>query len=399
MAAKLTATLAVLVATTANLVAAQKYPFMPTEWPSQDQNQFITGRLLEAPLILDGMKKVQAAVPENILALPVAEFHNYSNTTYPGCTPSELPAGMTVNLNSTQAQAACWWPSNNCIRTTATSYYQPDIVRCKGQNVWGLTYDDGPTVATADNVATRNITDILGRLGAKATFFVAGSAVSNAPGELRRAFSEGHEIAVHTWTHHPLTTLTNAQIVAEILYTEAKIYSILGVVPRFFRPPYGDVDDRVRGIISALGYLNVIWTTEPLNNLYRDTRDAEHVSSAADMASVVTEVEKWFVEQPGFISLEHDINPNTSTIAINLLSRIESMGPAFPLKLKPIGECYNIAPYMNVQPGQALPPLPEYRANPTDVASGALGTGVGVAVWRRVTVAVVAGLVAVMALV
>lgn len=90
----------------------------------------------------------------------------------------------------------------------------------------------------------------------------------------------GHEIAVHTWSHRvslfflstpshlliraqPLTMLTTEQIVAELGYTRKAIKQVLGVTPTLMRPPYGDIDDRVRAITLAMGMVPVIWTRTP----------------------------------------------------------------------------------------------------------------------------------------
>ena len=78
-----------------------------------------------------------------------------------------------------------------------------------------------------------------------------------------------------------MTTLTNAQIVAELGWTRKAIKSILGVTPLTMRPPFGDmgqllffflyhpfvyissiIDDRVRAISLAMGMLPIIWTGE-----------------------------------------------------------------------------------------------------------------------------------------
>ncbi|RKO91550.1 hypothetical protein BDK51DRAFT_3710, partial [Blyttiomyces helicus] len=62
----------------------------------------------------------------------------------------------------------------------------------------------------------------------------------------------------HNWTHHPITALTSEQLVAQIKYNEAIIYKNIGTVPLFFRPPYGDNDDRTCAIVAAMGYRTVI---------------------------------------------------------------------------------------------------------------------------------------------
>ena len=78
----------------------------------------------------------------------------------------------------------------------------------------------------------------------KATFFVVGSKAIQFPGQLNASIAGGHQLGSHTWSHHPLTSLSNAQIVAELKYTEAIIYQQTGMITNYFRPPYGDVDDR-----------------------------------------------------------------------------------------------------------------------------------------------------------
>ena len=63
-------------------------------------------------------------------------------------------------------------------------------------------------------------------------------------------------------SHPYLTSLTNDEIISEILWTSKVIYDVLGIVPTFMRPPYGDVDDRVRGIMKALGLDIVLWNRD-----------------------------------------------------------------------------------------------------------------------------------------
>ena len=37
---------------------------------------------------------------------------------------------------------------------------------------------------------------------------------------------------------------------------------IIGVTPNTFRPPYGDMDDRVRAIAMGMGLKPIIWTRD-----------------------------------------------------------------------------------------------------------------------------------------
>lgn len=94
---------------------------------------------------------------------------------------------------------------------------------------WGLTYDDGPTQFSAQ------LYDFLDLTEQKATLFYIGSNVVTNWQSARRACGAGHQIAVHTWSHNPSTTLTNEQFVAEVKYTELAIKELCGVTPTYFR--------------------------------------------------------------------------------------------------------------------------------------------------------------------
>lgn len=56
-----------------------------------------------------------------------------------------------------------------------------------------------------------------------------------------------------------MTALTDTQVFAELWYTMKAIKYIMGVTPTCWRPPYGDVDDRVRGFAQGLGLRNMMW--------------------------------------------------------------------------------------------------------------------------------------------
>ncbi|KAI9004785.1 hypothetical protein BC832DRAFT_523741, partial [Gaertneriomyces semiglobifer] len=167
--------------------------------------------------------------------------------------------------------------------------------------------------------------EALARLDISATFFSAGANAFQNPEELRTTYLEGHELAIHTWTHHPLTALTNEQIIAELLYTQAIIYGNTGLFTRFYRPPYGDIDNRVRAIADALGLVSVMWT-----------HDSQDASFSGPESKVVETIQAWATDGTGFISLQHDITQVTSRLAIEALAGLKE-----PLVVKPmaVSEC------------------------------------------------------------
>ncbi|KAI8919084.1 hypothetical protein DFJ77DRAFT_507928 [Powellomyces hirtus] len=307
------------------------YPFMPAIWPDPEQPRgpINLPELLSSALVQDGMKRVRAVVPASLLNVEVKS------------TQAVLGSGAVNYVGDTSAAGMCYGQAQ-CHRLTAANGYQPDVQMCPGANVWGLTFDDGPTDA-ADNTNSSQLAtaDLVAALAAanniKATFFVVGSQSYWHPEILKALYDAGHEIAVHTWTHAALTTLSNEQIVAEVLYTEAIIVRTLGVRPRFFRPAFGDIDDRGRAILGALGYTNIIWA---------DTKDSGD-SHGQTLQQVVDNVKAWFVPQPGFIGLNHNINPATTEMSIEIVKLIQAGQTVgtFPLTVQAVGQCLGVSPY------------------------------------------------------
>jgi peptidoglycan/xylan/chitin deacetylase (PgdA/CDA1 family) len=109
------------------------------------------------------------------------------------------------------------------------------------------TFDDGPTNVTSE------LLDFLDSVNQKNTFFEIGSRISQNYLLTQREFSSGHEIAVHTWSHPDLTSLTGEQVYAELAWTIYAIHAAIGQTPKYFRPPYGDINDAVRQVAAQLG--------------------------------------------------------------------------------------------------------------------------------------------------
>ncbi|ORX60717.1 glycoside hydrolase/deacetylase, partial [Hesseltinella vesiculosa] len=211
----------------------------------------------------------------------------------------------------------CDWSFTGCTRPD-------DIVSCpKGQ--WGLTYDDGPTDFSS------KLYDYLDQSKQKATLFLIGGQVVTYPDLTLRAFKAGHELAMHTWSHSYLTTLTNDEVVAELMWTATAIKDVTGVTPRFYRPPYGDIDDRVRNIGKALGFIPVIWN--------HDTNDwMAGEGNGFDVEWIDGNVTQWANEAAnatvGGISLEHDLYQKSVDAAIRVMPTLQKA-----YRVMPVGEC------------------------------------------------------------
>ena len=70
----------------------------------------------------------------------------------------------------------------------------------------------------------------------------------------------GVHLGVHTFSHSIQTTKTDLQILGDLGWTMQLIFEATGKVPMYFRPPEGDVDNRVRAIArDVLGLQTVMW--------------------------------------------------------------------------------------------------------------------------------------------
>ena len=165
----------------------------------------------------------------------------------PNISPT-APGGCPNNTAAAADSSRCWWTCGGCVRDS-------DVSTCPTQNTWGLTYDDGPAFYTP------NLLSYLDQNSLKSTFFVIGSRAASLPAVLQTEYMGQHQISVHTWSHAaPLTTLTNEQIIAELGWCKKVIKDVLGVTPNTMRPPFGDIDDRVRAISLAMGLTPIMWT-------------------------------------------------------------------------------------------------------------------------------------------
>ncbi|KAI8351799.1 hypothetical protein EDC96DRAFT_518495 [Choanephora cucurbitarum] len=218
----------------------------------------------------------------------------------------------------------CDWTFTGC-------FGKDDLYQCpKGE--WALTFDDGPSEFSP------KLYDYLDKENIKVTFFMVGGQVVKFPDHTLRAYKAGHELAMHTWSHNYMTTLTNEQIVAELKWNELAIKEVTGVSPRYFRPPYGDIDNRVRDVAAALGFVPIIWNYDT-NDWAAQSNPTGYKESWID-GNVTEWANKASTATVGGISLEHDLYSLTVDAALRIIPTLKKA-----YTLKPAGACNNVQVY------------------------------------------------------
>ena len=118
-----------------------------------------------------------------------------------------------------------------------------------------LTFDDGPEALLDEYLA------VLERFGARATFFVLGSACAQRRDGLLEIVRRGHEVASHGYTHKRFPTLSAAALDDELALTAALL-----PVPRtrrpLVRPPQGATTLKSLVRTSLRGYTTVLWSLD-----------------------------------------------------------------------------------------------------------------------------------------
>lgn len=169
-----------------------------------------------------------------------------------------------------------------------------------------LTFDDGP-----DPLLTPRILSILEERNVRATFFVVGRRVSEAPYLLRRESFDGDEIGNHSYDHRMLSALSDREALDEIALTDKAVIAATGLRPPLIRPPYGLLGARTEALLRRQGLLRpiVMWDVDGFDWLGDDTAATVERAAAAP---------------PGTIILLHDIHPGTLAALPAIIDRLQS---------------------------------------------------------------------------
>lgn len=104
----------------------------------------------------------------------------------------------------------------------------------QGRHKVYLTFDDGPSIYTAD------ILDILAEYDVKATFFVVGKEDAASQELLKRIVEEGHTLGMHSYTHKYSELYQSLDTFSEdCTKLQEYLYQVTGVESRFYRFPGG----------------------------------------------------------------------------------------------------------------------------------------------------------------
>lgn len=165
----------------------------------------------------------------------------------------------------------------------------------KNKKIVALTFDDGPGGYTS------NLVDTLLDNKASATFFMLGKNLNNYKDTVKKVYNNGMEIGYHSYAHKNFKRQKLQEIKEEFNKSNSILKSITGSTFKLIRPPYGEINEKIKNSLDASF---ILWNIDTLD---WKNKDSDYLTDY-----VLKEV------NDGNIILFHDIH-KTSIDAINKL--------------------------------------------------------------------------------
>lgn len=186
-------------------------------------------------------------------------------------------------------------------------------------NLVSITFDDGP-----HRQHTTEVLDILKTKHVPATFFVIGNRIAHNEKILRKILTEWHTLGSHSYSHPIMKKLSIFQIAKQVLFTDIQIFWATGILPSYFRFPYGIEDDRIGYFYSG-----------PIIGWSVDAYDWKAKNPKILAQNIIRQTKS------GSIILLHDIKSDTVAALPDIIDGIRAKG----YRIVSLKELLHISPF------------------------------------------------------
>lgn len=200
---------------------------------------------------------------------------------------------------------------------------QPLSAMTRQENTIYLTFDDGPSPRTPE------VLSLLREENVKATFFVTGGSSEERQQWMRDIVSEGHTIAMHTYSHDYDEVYASVEdYLADMYEIFSLIKSATGVTPTHFRMPGGSINgynyDVCQEILTEMlrrGFVPYDWNIS----------SGDAASGGASVNQVISNVLSGASRTDRGIVLMHDSSAKYTTVSAlpSMISSLRDMGFTF----------------------------------------------------------------------
>jgi len=174
----------------------------------------------------------------------------------------------------------------------------------KNKPMVALTFDDGPYTPV-----TNRILAALEKHDQRATFFWVCNRIPRYESSVKKAYSQGCQIASHTYGHVILTKLKKKKsILEQINKANREVNKVIGCDTTALRPPGGAVNGKVRKTVKVP---MICWNVDSEDWKSRNTKKIlQRCKSISD----------------GDIILMHDLYPTTAKAVEKLVPQLKKKG-------------------------------------------------------------------------
>lgn len=123
-----------------------------------------------------------------------------------------------------------------------------------------LTFDDGP-----DPEWTPRVLDALDRAQVRATFFAIGEQAQRSPELVCQIHAAGHAIGNHTYSHRHPWFMSQQTARAQVRDGAKALSDVIGISPRFYRPPHGRYRPCMSDEARRCGEKVVLWDVSAID--------------------------------------------------------------------------------------------------------------------------------------
>ncbi|EDK47597.1 chitin deacetylase 2 precursor [Lodderomyces elongisporus NRRL YB-4239] len=213
--------------------------------------------------------------------------------------------GQCSQYSELRTTKACSFDCFNCVE-------YDDVYTCPRLS---QTFDDGPSLYT------RKILDAMDKSNTKTTLFTLGVNIIRFPDVYQESMQKGHIMGSHTWSHKFLPQLTNEEIIAQLEWSIWAMNATGHHLPKWFRPPYGGIDNRVRSILRQFGMQATLWDFDTF-----DWKMLEQGANSWKELDILSDVQMFKKQKNGQgLILEHDAIERTCDVGVEILRKI--VGP------------------------------------------------------------------------
>ena len=126
----------------------------------------------------------------------------------------------------------------------------------RGSSKIALTFDACPTGKLDEY--DEKVIDVLLKESVPATLFMSGRWVEKNPEKTKLLASRPQfEIGQHSYYHPHMLEKDDERVLRELKRTQMLIKKITGRTPQYFRPPFGEVDERIVRLAAGAGLITI----------------------------------------------------------------------------------------------------------------------------------------------